>query len=68
MSVVQTRPRTNADLIVVPYRRISTAALLTNVVLILLTGRTVLGALRRTARRAAFTASTTFEPAGPALP
>jgi len=41
---------------------------LTNVVLILLTGRTVLGALRRTARRAAFTASTTFEPAGPALP
>ena len=39
---------------------------LTNVVLILLTGRTVLGALRRTARRAAFTASTTFEPAGPA--
>ena len=39
---------------------------LTNVVLILLTGRAVLGALRRTARRAAFTASPTFEPAGPA--
>jgi energy-coupling factor transport system substrate-specific component len=36
---------------------------LTNVVLILLTGRALLGALRRTARRAAFTASTTFEPA-----
>lgn len=36
---------------------------LINVVLILLTGRAVLGALRRTARRAAFTASTTFEPA-----
>ncbi|MEP7035227.1 MAG: ECF transporter S component [Actinomycetota bacterium] len=41
---------------------------LTNVVLILLTGRAVLGALRRTARRAAFTASTTFEPAGPIHP
>lgn len=40
---------------------------LTNVVLILLTGHAVLGALRRTARRAAFTASSTFEPAGPAL-
>lgn len=35
---------------------------LTNIVLILLTGRAVLGALRRTARRAAFTASTTFDP------
>lgn len=41
---------------------------LTNVLLILLTGRAVLGALRRAARRAAFTASTTFEPAGAALP
>ena len=42
---------------------------LTNVVLILLTGRAVLGALRRTARRAAFTASPTFEPArGELLP
>lgn len=37
---------------------------LTNVVLILLTGRAVLGALRRAARRAAFTASTTFDDAG----
>ena len=36
---------------------------LTNVVLILLTGRAVLGALRRAARRAAFSAETTFEPA-----
>ncbi len=35
---------------------------LTNVVLILLTGRAVLGALRRAARRAAFSAETTFEP------
>ena len=42
MSAVQTRPRTNADLIVVPYRRISTAALITNVVLILLGGFFVL--------------------------
>jgi energy-coupling factor transport system substrate-specific component len=41
---------------------------LTNVVLILLTGHTVLGALRRAARRAAFTASATFAPAGPSLP
>lgn len=41
---------------------------LTNVVLILLTGHTVLGALRRAARRAAFTASATFEPAGTSLP
>ena len=41
---------------------------LTNVVLILVTGRALLGALRRTARRAAFTASTTFEPAGPPRP
>ena len=40
---------------------------LTNVVLILLTGHTVLGALRRAARRAAFTASADFEPGGPAL-
>lgn len=38
---------------------------LTNVVLILLTGRAVLGALRRAARRAAFSASTTFEAAHP---
>ncbi len=36
---------------------------LTNVVLIMLTGRAVLGALRRAARRAAFSAETTFEPA-----
>ena len=41
---------------------------LTNVVLILVTGRALLGALRRTARRAAFTASTTFEPARAAPP
>jgi energy-coupling factor transport system substrate-specific component len=42
---------------------------LTNVVLILLTGRAVLGGLRRAARRAAFTASTTFEPeVAPPLP
>ena len=41
---------------------------LTNIVLILVTGRAVLGALRRTARRAAFTASTTFEPPGSVVP
>ncbi len=40
----------------------------TNIVLILVTGTAVLGALRRTARRAAFTASTTFEPAAGAVP
>ncbi|MEO8518452.1 MAG: ECF transporter S component [Dermatophilaceae bacterium] len=41
---------------------------LTNVVLILLTGHAVLSALRRTARRAAFTADRTFQPAGPPRP
>ncbi len=35
---------------------------LTNVVLVLVAGRAVLGALRRAARRAAFTAPVTFEP------
>ena len=41
---------------------------LTNVVLILLAGRAVLGALRRTARRAAFTANPIFESTAPARP
>ena len=36
---------------------------LTNVLLVLLAGRAVLGALRRAARRAAFSAPVTFEPA-----
>jgi energy-coupling factor transport system substrate-specific component len=37
----------------------------TNVVLVLVTGRAVLGALRRAARRAAFDAPVTFTPASP---
>jgi len=37
----------------------------TNVVLVLVTGRAVLGALRRAARRAAFDAPVTFAPASP---
>ena len=38
MSVVEARNVARADLVVVPYRRISTAALITNIVLILLGG------------------------------
>jgi energy-coupling factor transport system substrate-specific component len=40
----------------------------TNVVLVLVTGRAVLGALRRAARRAAFDAPVPFTPAPPHSP